>query len=92
MTDLANRGSFMPAAIPAAASFEADRVSTIMTDTTQADLVVIAHPDLLECECSEGGNPCSYDIDCVMSATDVCELLTASKLYFGRRQREECMR
>jgi hypothetical protein len=67
-------------AIPAGADFEADRVSTLISDTTQADLLVIAHPDLIGGVCSEGANPCSYDVDCVAGATDRCELVVGSSL------------
>ena len=67
-------------AVADASDFEADRVSTLMSDTAQADLVVIAHPDLLDSECSVGNNPCSYDADCTVSAADRCELVTGSEV------------
>jgi hypothetical protein len=65
---------------PSASDFEADRASTLVTDPTQADLVVIAHPDLLDSECSEGGNPCAYDVDCTASETDRCDVVPGSAL------------
>jgi hypothetical protein len=64
----------------AAADFEADRVSTLISDTTQADLLIIAHADLIGGECSEGANPCSHDVDCVAGPTDRCEPLLGSSL------------
>jgi len=66
--------------LPAAADFQNDRVSTLRQDTTPAELIVIAHPDLLDSRCSEGGNPCSYDTDCGGGESDRCELDPASML------------
>ncbi len=65
---------------PVAADFEPDRESTLVSDTTQADLVVIAHPDLVASECSAGGNPCAYDADCTASDSDRCEIVGGSAL------------
>ena len=65
---------------PASADFARDRVSTLRSDSTQADLIVIAHPDLIDSSCSEGGNPCDYDVDCTGGDTDRCELTVGSAL------------
>jgi hypothetical protein len=66
--------------LPAAADFQTDRVSMLRQDTTPADLIVIAHPDLLDSRCSDGANPCSYDADCVTGESDRCELDPSSML------------
>ena len=58
--------------IPVPADLEADRVSTLTTDPAQADLVVIAHPDLLVSECSEGGGPCSHAARSLWEASWIC--------------------
>ena len=48
-----------------AARFDLDRFGVLFrASPRQADLIVIAHPDLLESNCSGGGDPCSYDRDC----------------------------
>lgn len=65
---------------PPASDLEPDRVSTLASDTSQADLVVIAHPDLIESSCSMGGNACSYDLECVADPADRCEVDPASSL------------
>ena len=64
----------------AQSSMRVDRVSTLKSDTTHADMIVIAHPALIESECSEGNNSCSYDAECVASPTDRCEIETGSSL------------
>lgn len=65
---------------PAPSDFRADRVSLLAQDTTAADLIVVAHPDLLVSQCSLGGNPCDYDVDCTASDADRCEIDPASTL------------
>ncbi len=85
-----NGGSGMPrrfavvgplgVAAPAAADFKVDRVSELASDTTPAELIVVAHPDLLESSCSVGANSCDYDADCTASPSDRCELDPSSEL------------
>lgn len=85
-----NGGSGMPrrfvvvgplgVATPVAADFKADRVSELVSDTAPADLIVVAHPDLLESFCSVGANACDYDVDCTAGSADRCELDPSSEL------------
>jgi len=63
-----------------AGDLDPDRTSTLATDATHAGMVVIAHPDLLDSTCSEGGNACQYDVDCTSSPTDRCEIASGSVL------------
>ncbi len=65
---------------PAAADFRADRVSSLRDDLTPAELIVVAHPNLLDSRCSDGGNPCAYDVECTESLADRCEVDPASAL------------
>jgi len=59
---------------PAPADFEPDRVSDLATDTTQADLVVIVHPDVVVSQCTETAGACATDNDCPGGATDRCRI------------------
>lgn len=65
---------------PSAADFRPDRVSSLKQNLGPVDLIIVAHPDLLDSHCSVGGNPCGYDVECVESASDRCELDSESAL------------
>jgi|GEM_PF-2155312 len=66
--------------IPNPAEIEADRVSELMSDTTQADMLVVVHPDLITSFCSESLGPCDTDNDCGNGDSDRCELDATSEL------------
>ena len=65
---------------PDPADIEPDRVSELISDTTQADLVLIVHPDLVVSYCSESLGLCDTDNDCGNGDSDRCELDPAGEL------------